>query len=156
MGPLLAKLGVPDLPGHMFILYYAVMSAITPPVAVAAYAASSIAEANPLHIAVLAVRLALAAFIVPFVFVYAPALLLEGSWLDTVAALLPVALGLVLLAGAMEASFLGPLHGWRRMLLAASGLALAVPGLPWTGAGLVMMAVVALPRWRAARETQMS
>jgi hypothetical protein len=72
MGPILAELQVPTLSAHMFILYYAVMSALTPPVAVAAYAASSIAEDNPLHIALLAVKFALAAFIIPFAFVYGP------------------------------------------------------------------------------------
>ena len=146
MGPLLVKLGVPDLPGHMFILYYAVMSAITPPVAVAAYAASSIAGANPLHIAVLSVRLALAAFIVPFVFVYAPALLLEGSWWQTLAALVPTAAGLVALAAAIEAQFMGPLSTARRWLLAAAALGLLVPGPTWTLAGAVLTAVVLGPR----------
>ena len=70
MTPILSQIGVPTLPAHMFVFYYAVMSALTPPVAVAAYAASSIAEDNPLLIAVMAVKFALAAFIVPFAFLF--------------------------------------------------------------------------------------
>ena len=87
MGPLLVgQLGLPMLAAHMFLLYYAVMSAITPPVAVAAYAASSIAEANPLAIAGMAVKFSLAAFIVPFGFIYTPGLLVIGSWIEVLSA----------------------------------------------------------------------
>ena len=72
IGPLLSALDVPLLSAHMFLLYYSVMSAITPPVAVAAYAAASIAEDNPINVAVAAVRMAFIAFVVPFGFVFAP------------------------------------------------------------------------------------
>lgn len=69
ISPILTEISVPTLQAHMFVFYYAVMSALTPPVALAAYTASSIAEDNPLLIAVTAVKFALAAFIVPFAFV---------------------------------------------------------------------------------------
>ena len=78
IGPLMTEVGVTVLAGHLFLLYFAVMSALTPPVAVAAYAASAIAEDNAMTIAVHAVKLALAAFCVPFVFVVGPELLWQG------------------------------------------------------------------------------
>ncbi len=127
MGPLLANLGVPNMPAHLFLLYYAVMSAITPPVAVAAYAASSFAEANPLHIAALAVRLALAAFIVPFAFVYGPELLMIGSPWEILAAFITAGAGVVLLALAVEGYWKTVISWWARLLLAGAGVSLIAP-----------------------------
>ncbi len=140
MGPLLAQIGIADLPGHMFILYFAVMSAITPPVAVAAYAASSIAEANPLHIAALSVRLAIGAFIVPFAFVYGPELLMQGEWTETVLAFASAAGGLVMLAAALESHLRAPLGGWLRLLAALAGLCLVLPDWRLTLVGLALAA----------------
>src|SRR5690606_8838974 len=123
----------------MFILYYAVMSALTPPVAVAAYAAASIAEENPLHIAAVAVKFALGAFLVPFVFVFGPELLLEGPWQETVLTFGTAFVGLIALAAAIEGFLYRPLNGWQRLLLAAAGFALVLPsaGLAVVGGTLV-------------------
>ena len=80
--PVLYDLGLPTLPAQFFLFYFAVMSALTPPVAVAAYAASAIANCNPLEIAVNAVKISIGAFVVPFAFLFNNALLLDGSPLD--------------------------------------------------------------------------
>jgi TRAP transporter 4TM/12TM fusion protein len=127
VGPILARLEIPLMAAHMFLLYYAVMSAITPPVAVAAYAASSIAEANPLQIAVIAVKLALAAFVIPFVFVYGPELLLIGSPVMTAVTFLSAAVGLIVISAAIESYGLLTNSWWTRILLAAGGLFLIFP-----------------------------
>lgn len=79
MGPALQKLGVATIPTHMFVLYFGVLSAVTPPVALAAFAAAPIAGARPMRTAIEAVRLAAPGFIIPFAFVYHPALLLVGD-----------------------------------------------------------------------------
>lgn len=129
MAPMVEKLGVPTLETHMFILYYAVMSALTPPVAVAAYAAASIADDNPLYIAALAVKFALAAFVVPFVFVYAPELLLDGPWQDTLLTLGTAVPGFILLAAAIEGFMFRPLLAWQRLVLGAAGFALVLPSM---------------------------
>ncbi|MCZ6448337.1 MAG: TRAP transporter large permease subunit, partial [Alphaproteobacteria bacterium] len=115
------------LPGHMFLLYFAVMSAITPPVAVAAYAAASIAEDNPLGIAVNAVRLALAAFLVPFVFIYGPELLWLGPIWKTAITFASAVGGLILIAAAIEAHDKYCAATWARFSLAAAGLLLIAP-----------------------------
>jgi TRAP transporter 4TM/12TM fusion protein len=153
MGPLLDDLGVPILAAHMFLLYYAVMSAITPPVAVAAYAAASIAEDNPLHIAVLSVRLALAAFVVPFGFIYRPEILLVGSPLGILGATLSAVLGVFLLALAVEGYWRGALRSWQRLLLAAAGLSMFASSLPITLVGLAVAALLwlATPGMRKPR-----
>ena len=154
MGPVLEKLGLQVLQTHMFILYYAVMSALTPPVAVAAYAASSIAEDNPLYIAVLAVKFALAAFLVPFMFVYGPELLMIGGALEIVLALASAATGLVLIAAAIEGFFIRPLPLWSRPPLAGFGLWLVVPGLYSSIAALALLALYAAFAWRTRWRNQ--
>lgn len=129
MTPILTKIGVPTLPAHMFVFYYAVMSALTPPVAVAAYAASSIAEDNPFVISILAVKFALAAFIIPFAFVYGPELLLDGSWYNIMISFGTAACGLILIASAIEAYFTTPLAIFQRIVLGIIGLGLVVPNI---------------------------
>ena len=128
IGPLLQELKVPPLSGHMFLLYYAVMSAISPPVAVAAYAAAGIANANPNAVAMTACRLAFVAFIVPFGFVYAPALLLQGPVFGIALALASAAFGVVLLSAAFEGYFVKALPAWARLVAGAAGLVLIAPG----------------------------
>ena len=152
MAPMIEKLGVPLLETHMFILYYAVMSALTPPVAVAAYAAASIADDNPLYIAGLAVKFALAAFVVPFVFVYAPELLLDGPWHATLATLGTAIPGFIILAAAIEGFMFRRLAGWERMLLAAAGFMLVLPSMHLAVIGaLVYAAFAAQWFWRGRR-----
>jgi TRAP-type uncharacterized transport system fused permease subunit len=152
MAPMIEKLGVPTLETHMFILYYAVMSALTPPVAVAAYAAASIADDNPLYIAGLAVKFALAAFVVPFVFVYAPELLLDGPWHATLATLGTAIPGFIILAAAIEGFMFRRLAGWERLLLAAAGFMLVLPSMRLAViGGLVYAAFAAHWFWRGRR-----
>lgn len=148
VGPLLTQLEIPTMAAHMFLLYYAVMSAVTPPVAVAAYAASSIAQANPLHIALTGCRLALAAFVVPFVFVYGPELLLIGSPLMTAITFISAAAGLFLLAAAIESSSQFTSSWWTRLLLAIGAVFLIFPSL-W---GLVIGAVLCAIAWGVTRQ----
>ncbi len=127
IGPLMTQLGIDPLAGHMFLLYFAVMSAITPPVAVAAYAASSIAEDNPIKIAGHAVKFALAAFVVPFVFVYGPELLWKGPLWKTGVTFVTASVALVLLAAAIEHYREWSEAWWARLLLAVGGLFLLAP-----------------------------
>jgi TRAP-type uncharacterized transport system fused permease subunit len=99
---LIVQLGIDPLPGHLFLLYFAVMSALTPPVAVAAYAASAIAEDNPLTIAGHAVKLALAAFVVPSCSSMGPNLCGKGPLWRSAVTFLTAAMALILLAAAIE------------------------------------------------------
>jgi TRAP transporter 4TM/12TM fusion protein len=152
IAPVMKSLGVDLMAGHMFLLYFAVMSALTPPVAVAAYAASAIADENPLKIAVSAVRLALAAFLVPFCFVYNPALLLQGTVVETVVATTSVAVGLALVVIGVEGYLRAPLNPVTRLLLGAAGVLLLFvePVLMAVGVGLVAVAVAAMRLGRKA------
>ena len=124
VSPVLSTIGIDVMAGHLLLLYFAVMSALTPPVAVAAYAASAIAEENPLRIALAAVRIALAAFLLPFVFVFDRALLLDGAWYETAMATMLTAAGLVLIVAAIEGYLRRPPSPTLRMNFAGLDLAL--------------------------------
>ena len=122
VAPVMQDLGIAPMAGHLFLLYFAVMSALTPPVAVAAYAASAIADENPLTIAAGAVKIAIAAFLVPFCFVFNQALLLDGTALEIVFATVSAALGLIAVAIAIEGFLWRPLSPLPRLALAASAV----------------------------------
>jgi TRAP transporter 4TM/12TM fusion protein len=127
ISPVMYKLGIAVLPAQLFLFYFAVMSALTPPVAVAAYAASAIANANPLQIAVNAVKIAVGAFVVPFAFLFNNALVLQGSPTEIVLAFAFAATGLALIAAATEAFIWRPLHWSKSVWLAGCGLGMLVP-----------------------------
>jgi TRAP transporter 4TM/12TM fusion protein len=122
IAPVMKDLGVATMAGHLFLLYFAVMSALTPPVAVAAYAASAIAEEAPLKIAGMAVRIAIGAFLVPFTFIYDPALILEGAWYESALAFLLVGAGLSLFVIGQEGYFRARLGTGVRIACLAGGL----------------------------------
>jgi TRAP transporter 4TM/12TM fusion protein len=139
-GPMLASLGVDKMSGNLFLVYFAALSAMTPPVAVAAYAAAPIADANPLHIGFTAVRFCVAAFIVPFAFVYGPELLLGGPVWKIALSFGTAVVGVILLASAAEGWLRGPLAWHARILLAAAALAFIAPGVR---AALIAVALTA-------------
>ncbi len=126
--PALINMGVNPLAAHMFIFYFAIVSAITPPVALAAFAAAGIAGSNPMRTGWIAMRLGIAAFVVPYVFVYGPALLLIGSPFEICVAILTACVGIYAMAGAAEGWLLRECSVFERVLLAASSLTLVVPG----------------------------
>ena len=122
IAPVMHDLGVDLMAGHLFLLYFAVMSALTPPVAVAAYAASALADAPPLKIAAVAVRIAIGAFLVPFAFVHDPALILQGTPFEIASAFILVAAGLSMVVAAQEGYLKGPITVPIRLLLFIAGL----------------------------------
>jgi TRAP-type uncharacterized transport system fused permease subunit len=156
MGPAIAKIGVPLLIVHLFVLYYGVLSNITPPVAIAAYAAAPIAGANPLATGVQAVRIAAVGFMIPFVFVYNPSLVLVlgVDWLPFLGALARLLLAIWLVATGTAGVDPDRLTLVERVLRVVLGIALLTPYIPaQVGAFVVGGALVAfhvLQRRRAA------
>lgn len=149
MAPGLASMGVPKLVAHMFIFYYAVMSAITPPVAVASLAAAGMAQADPWKTSWIAVKLGLGTLIVPFMFFYSPLLLGQGEFFDIAMVFGTAALGVILLACSTEGWFNGPLPIVLRVLCFAAALCLMIPEGYTDIAGLILGgAIFAYQRWR--------
>jgi TRAP-type uncharacterized transport system fused permease subunit len=148
--PALIQMNVNALAAHMFIFYYGVIADITPPDALAAYAAAGIAKTDPFQTGWTATRLALAGIIVPFVFVYSPSILLQGAALgDIVLTAVTALVGVVALAGAAAGYLFAPATWPERGLLALAAVALIFHNLVWdvVGAGLlVLVAVIQIAR----------
>ena len=136
VAPGLQNLGVPPLTAHFFVFYFAVVSAITPPVALASYAAAGISGANPMETSFASFRIGLAAFIVPFMFFSSPALLMQGSWFDILHVLVSATLGIYLLSAAVQGWFMGRLSIWLRVLLLGAALAMIDGGWLTDAVGL--------------------
>ncbi|MHB8763826.1 MAG: TRAP transporter permease [Deferrisomatales bacterium] len=148
IAPALTDKGVSVLSAHLFLIYFCAMSAITPPIAVAAFAASTIAQADPMKIGWIAVRLGLAAFLVPFFFVYDNALLLQGPALWVLWSTVMAAVGLVGLSAGIEGYGRWSLGPGERVLAVAGSLAMIAPGLVTDVVGIGAVALVFLRRSR--------
>jgi TRAP transporter 4TM/12TM fusion protein len=121
IAPGLIQLGIEPLVAHFFIFYFAVMSAITPPVALAAYAGAALAGSDPMRTSVESFKIGLAAFVVPFMFFYSSAMLMRGSWLEIIHVFITASIGIYLLSAAVQGWFAGPLGWiWRAILLVAA------------------------------------
>ncbi len=150
--PALISLGLSTMASHLLVVYYAAVSAITPPVAVAAFAAASIAKANPMPIGFLACRIAAVAFVVPVVFVARPELLLEGAVLDVIGVCLATALGSVVMTIAFEDYAFGILGWIRRLAFGALAILMFMPSASLNALGAIVM--VAWIGWRYRRSRQ--
>ncbi len=142
--PALVQLGVPLLAAHLFIFYFGCISNVTPPVSLAAFAAAGIAGAPPVRTALAAAVLAMAGFLVPFMFIYGPPLLLEGSVVEIAWVTITATAGVTALASAAMGYGRRDLAGWERIVLGAGALCLVFPGLLTDGAGLVALAAIFL------------
>jgi TRAP-type uncharacterized transport system fused permease subunit len=127
VGPALSKLGYPLLESHMFLLYYAILSALTPPIAVAALAAAAIAQEDPFKIAFDAVKLASVGFLVPFVFIWNPAIIGSGSPLEIGLAVIGGVIGTISLAAAIEGYMNGTLSRLMRSLFVCVAVGSVAP-----------------------------
>ena len=137
-GPALVKLGFPLLSAHMFIFYYAVLATMTPPVAASAFAAGALAGAHPMQVGFMAVRLGIAAYIVPFLFVYGDSLLMQGSWGGIGLAVGTALFGVYALARCVIDQGIAL---WRRGVLGVAALLLILTGGLTDIIGLVVLAL---------------
>ena len=147
--PALVKLGIQVEAAHLFVLYFAVLSAITPPVAMAVYAANGISRAKLMESSWAAMKLGLTGYIIPFMFVFSPALLLMGDFVTVSMAAITATIGVTCLAGGLHSYFFfGPARWWERLMLIAAALVLIKPG--WMsdliGFGLIAL-IVASQLW---------
>lgn len=148
IAPSILKLGVPMMAAHLFLVYYASLSAMTPPVAVAAFAAAPIALANPMKIGFAAVRIAIVAFVVPFAFVYSGELLLSGApWRVAVACATAVA-AVACLCLAVEGCWHARIGWIRRVLFLVAGVCMMTPSFTLRAAGALIAVAAAIEMLR--------
>jgi len=143
--PVLLKLGVPLLVSHMFVFYFGIMADLTPPVALAAFAAAPIAHESGLKISIQAVRIAIAGFVVPFIAVYSPALMLQsGDWMDTSYVVFKALVAIAMWGAGAIGFLIVPLNWFERIyvIVAASFLVAAVPLTDEIGFAAVAVFVV--------------
>ena len=146
-------IGVPAMAAHFFVFYFGIVADITPPVALAAYAGSAIAKAPPMKTAINATKLAIAAFIVPYIFALNPAMLLvDAQWFEVVQIVISALIGLFGIAAALNGFLYCHINGLFRVLLVAGGLGMMIPGTLSDVIGLVVVgAVILLQRSKAMR-----
>ncbi|MGM0536455.1 MAG: TRAP transporter permease [Pseudomonadota bacterium] len=142
VAPGLINIGIQPLVAHFFVFYFAVVSAITPPVALASYAAAGISGDNAMGTSVASFKVGLAAFIVPFMFFYSPAMLMEGSALQILRVGVTATLGIVLLAATVQAWFFGPVKAWQRLVMLVGALFMIYGGFYSDIAGLAIGALM--------------
>lgn len=140
--PIVLQLGVDLLPAHMFVFYFGIVADITPPVALAAYAGSAIARSNPLKTGVQATKLAIAAFIIPYIFALNPSLLLIGSEpLDIILVTLTALAGMTGVAAATEGYIFAKMNPLIRIVSLIGGLMLIIPGIYTDLGGLALLSI---------------
>ena len=151
--PILIQLNFPVVAAHFFVFYFGIVADITPPVALAAYAGSAIAKSDPMKTGLNATKLAIAAFIVPYIFAYSPALLFENisGWWEVAQICISTLLGIIGIAAALNGHLYKKLSWVFRILLAVGGLGMMIPGTLTDVAGLALVAVVVVVQYLSAK-----
>jgi TRAP transporter 4TM/12TM fusion protein len=147
VAPALAQMGVLPIAAHLFILYFGTRADITPPVALAAYAGAGIAKSDPWKTGISAFQLGIAGFIIPFMFVYAPELLMIGSAWKIITAFLTATLGILCLAAGVQACLLIKTKWYEVIILLTVAFLMIKPGLITDGAGFTLFVVVLSLQW---------
>jgi TRAP transporter 4TM/12TM fusion protein len=151
IGPALIEVGFLPIAAHLFILYFGMMSMITPPVAIAAFAAASLSGADPMRTGFAAMRFGWIAYVIPFMFIYAPSLLMQGSATAIALAAVTAAAGVWLASVGVVGFLVRPLNALERLLFAGSGIALVIPagafpGAIYTDLGGLVLAILLVTR----------
>jgi TRAP-type uncharacterized transport system fused permease subunit len=139
--PALIRMGILPIAAHLFVLYYAILSNLTPPVALASFTAAGIADANPNKVAMTGLKIGLAGFIVPIMFVYSPILLLQGELniLEVLQAVITAIVGIGALSASMDGYFMTNLKMYERVVFFIVALLMLRPGLATDAIGILLL-----------------
>jgi TRAP transporter 4TM/12TM fusion protein len=159
VGPALTQAGIVPIAAHLFIFYFGMLSTITPPVCLAAFTAASLAKADPMKTGWESMRLAILAYIVPFIFALSPTLLLIGHWSEVTLSIITAVIGAALLGVGLVGYLFRPVGGLRRILFLLAAIGLLIPvvntgkyaALTWAsnGVGLLLAAILFVSEWLA-------
>ena len=154
--PILIQLGIPVVAAHFFVFYFGIVADITPPVALAAYAGSAIAKSKPMKTAVNATKLAIAAFIVPYIFAFNPIMLFEGdaSVFEMALVCVTALLGLFCIAAALNGHLFKEINPVLRIVLIAGGLCAMIPGIATDLAGIAVAVAVGAFQYLTAKKRE--
>jgi TRAP transporter 4TM/12TM fusion protein len=153
--PALLKLGTPMMAAHMFVFYFGIVADITPPVCLAAMAGAAIAKADPMKTGVNATKLAIAAFIVPYIFIFSPGLLLiDVTFSGVVQILITSVTGMIGIGAAVEGWYWTRMSWWERVAALAAGLMLIDPGTLTDIVGLIVMGLLTIYQYRKSKRTR--
>ena len=145
--PILIQMDIPTIAAHFFVFYFGIVADITPPVALAAYAGSAIAKGNPMKTGITATRLAIAAFIIPYIFAYSPSILFIGEglvWYDIALIVISSIIGMYAVAAGLSGYFFKGMNVVERILAIGGGLLMIIPGAVTDLIGLALIALVAV------------
>jgi TRAP-type uncharacterized transport system fused permease subunit len=168
VAPGLAKLGILPIAAHMFIFYFGMLSMVTPPVCIASYAAATIGKTDPIRTGWEAMRLCSIAYVIPFLFVFSPSLLLYGRWYIVMLSVATAVIGSILLGIGMTGYLFRHIGAFKRALFSTAAIALLIPvvgkgdyvELTWgiNGIGLILAIGLVTVEWlaRASRAREMS
>jgi len=147
VAPAMIEMGVDPLAAHLFIFYFGIISNITPPVALASFTAAGVARSNPNKVAIQSFKISLSGYILPFMFVYNPVLLFEGTWYDILLALVTSLIGVYFLSASLEKYFVSwHLHWIERIMLFAAALLLIDPTILTDVIGLGICAIIVISK----------
>ena len=154
--PILIQLGIPVVAAHFFVFYFGIVADITPPVALAAYAGSAIAKSKPMKTAVNATKLAIAAFIVPYIFAFNPIMLFEGdaSVFEMALVCVTALLGLFCIAAALNGHLFKKINPVLRIALVVGGLCAMIPGIASDVVGIAVAVVVVAFQYLTAKKKE--
>lgn len=141
VAPAMVNMGVPVIAAHFFILYMSISSFITPPFALASYMTGGMVGADGFKVSLKAMRLGIACFLIPFVGIYSPSLFMVGTVPEIILSFITAVIGVFFIAAALEGFMFTKAGVWQRILFAAAGLLLFIPGLPTDLIGLACAAV---------------
>ena len=150
LAPSLIKLSLTPLTAHLFVFYFACLSAITPPVALAAYAGAGIAKCSPMSTAVEACKLGFAGFIVPFAFCYSPAMMMQGNAIEVLSVFISAFIGVSIISSGFQGWLFWKLNWFERIVFVAAGMLMFIPGTLTDVIGVAVAAVllvVNLKKW---------
>ncbi len=151
--PILITIGVPKMAAHFFVFYFGIVADITPPVALAAYAGSAIAKSNPMKTGINATKLAIGAFVVPYIFCLNPAMLLiDVTPLGVIQIIITSLIGIFGVAAAMNGYLYRKLNWAARMAICVAGLMMMDPGFVTDLIGIALMAVIVLIQYLGAKK----
>ena len=153
--PILIAMGVPDIAAHFFVFYFGIVADLTPPVALAAYAGAAIAQANPMKTALTSTKLAIGAFIIPYIFALSPdMLLIDTNAFDVILICITSLIGMFAVAAGIEGWFMHKMPWWQRIISIAGGLCLIVPGWQTDLVGVALVAIIAVIQFSTRRSYQ--